>query len=339
MNLTEKDIRKMSKLEHDKPMAYAKTLKYDDMLKEGKSIAIVQIQYDYACNFHCSHCSVSDFRTQKKSTLNIHKLHDFALQADEYGLAHLALSGGEPLVFSNLEGIIEALIPEKFHLQMDTNGWFMDQTKALRLKKLGIDKIQLSLDGLDAEQHDAFRKHPGSHSRAVQSIRYILDAGLDLQIATVVDHERATSDELERFMVWCRTMGVPVSVVYAKPVGEWAGKFDKLCTSEDIKHVKKLLAEYGGYDHTTPQYGRELGCIAVKRMIAMTAFGDILPCPWMYFSLGNIFENDLKSILEKGMIYFKDYCPVCRVSESTKFQNEVLSKLPLKGLPKIEEVM
>lgn len=339
MNLTEKDIRKMSKLEQDKPLAYAKTLRYDDMLKERKSIAIVQIQYNYACNFHCSHCSVSEFRTEKKPTLNPHSLHNFALQADEYGLAHLALSGGEPLVFENLEGIIKSLMPEKFHLQMDTNGWFMDRTKALWLKKMGIDKIQLSLDGLDAEQHDTFRRRIGSHSRAVQSIRYVQDAGLDLQIATVVDHERAQSNELKCFLSWCRGMGAPVSVVYAKPVGEWASKFDKLCTHDDIKRVKELLSEFGGYDHTTVQYGRDLGCIAVKRMIAMTAFGDILPCPWMYFSLGNIFDTPLKNILEKGMRYFSDPCPVCRVSESIKFQNEVLSKLPMKGLPKIEEVM
>jgi MoaA/NifB/PqqE/SkfB family radical SAM enzyme len=326
-------------LQTEKPLAYAKIQKYNEMIEAGKSIAIIQLQYSYACNFHCSHCSILNFRTQSGRMLDVEKVKDISKQADEYGLAQWGLSGGEPLVFRELPELIEALMPDRFHIQMDTNGWLMTKQKAKFVKSLGVDKIQISIDGMDAELHDSFRRKPGSHARCIRAMEAVKEAGMQLQIATVVDHERANSEELERFFEFCQINGGAPSVVYAKPVGEWAGRTDVLCTQSDINHVKILLEKYGGYDHTTPQYGIDFGCLAVKRMISITGFGDVLPCPWMYFSLGNVFDEPLSDILDKGMRYFKDRSPVCRVSESKEFQKNVLSKLDGLSLPKIEEVM
>lgn len=323
----------------DKPLAYAKMQKFDDMLKEGRSIAIMQLQYSYACNFHCSHCSIAGFRkNQTKHTLTVEDVADIARQADDYGLAQWGLSGGEPLVFPELPRLIEAMMPDKFHIQLDTNGWLMTKATALWLKDYGIDKVQISLDGMDAEQHDSFRKMPGSHARAIKAMDYVRDAGMQLQIATVVDHERANSEELERFFEFCQQNGGAPSVVYAKPVGEWAGRFDLLCTADDIAKVKLLLAKYGGYDHTSIQHNRDLGCLAVKRMVSITAFGDVLPCPWMYTSLGNLYDEPLSDILSRGMRYFGERNPLCRMSEDREFATKYAGKMN-DSLPHISEVI
>lgn len=322
----------------DKPLAYAKMQKFDDMLKEGKSIAIMQLQYNYACNFHCSHCSIAGFRKQSGKTLDIDMVSSIAHQADQYGLAQFGISGGEPLVFPEFGDLLEALIPEKFHIQLDTNGWLMTREKAEWLKFRGVDKIQISMDSMDSLQHDMFRKAPGSFFRARQALQFCLDAGLSVQVATVVDHERANGWELEKFMQYIKSLGASISVVYAKPVGEWAGRFDLLCTADDIAKVKTLLAKYGGYDHTSIQHGRDLGCLAVKRMISITAFGDVLPCPWMYTSLGNLYDETLSDILSRGMKYFGERNPVCRMSEDREFATKYGSKMN-DSLPHISEVM
>jgi MoaA/NifB/PqqE/SkfB family radical SAM enzyme len=216
----------------------------------------------------------------------------------------------------------------------------MTPDKARKMKMLGIDKVQISIDGVDDVEHDAFRRRPGSHRRAMAAIDAVLGAGLAVQVATVVGHDRAQSPEFLEFMQIMHKRGAPVSVVYAKPVGEYAGRFDQMCTAEDIAHVKRLLKEYGGYDHTTPGYGRDLGCTAVKRIISITAFGDVLPCPWMYWSLGNVFDTPLADILDKGMRYFGERSPVCRLSESPEFNEKYTSKTyGLDYLPTVERVM
>ena len=335
MSLTPTEQASRERLRLEKPLAHDKIVNW----REDKSNAIIQLQYSYLCNMYCSHCSIAGFRKEDGKTLDVATVKRVMDEADAYGLATIAISGGEPLAFKELPELIAAIGPSRFHIQVDTNGWLATPEYMQELKSLGVDKVQISMDGVDSASHDMFRNKPGSHARCLTAIAASQAAGLQVQVATVVDHERANSEELVEFLRLVNSLGAAVSVVYAKPVGEWAGRTDLLCTKKDIAKVKKLLKQYGGYDHTTPSYGQNLGCIAVKRMIAITAFGDVLPCPWMYWSIGNVFETSLKQILDKGMSYFGEH-PVCRLSEDTVFNAKYTSKVKSDGpLQCIEDIM
>ena len=326
--LTPVESEKRNRLKINKPLVYDKVVKYNEKYKNGESIAIIQFQYDYACNFRCQHCSISDFRHNKKEarSFTISDARELARQADELGLGHIDITGGEPLVFPDLDQLIEAIDPSKFYIQVDTNGWLMTDEKAKHLKSIGVDKIQLSLDNFDANEHDNFRRKQGAHERALKSIDSIQKAGLSMQIATVVTHQRARSEEFIQFLEFAKHRGVAVSVVWPKPVGEWAGNFDVLVTPEDIAYVAGLRERYDVYDHLTPAYGLDIGCIAVKRMISITKFGDVMPCIWMYFSLGNFFKEPLKDILQRGMKYFGKHETKCLISEDKDFINKYVTK-------------
>ncbi len=339
--LTPQEEEKRGRLRLVKPDVYRKVIRYNEKLSKGESIAIIQLQYSYACPFHCSHCSVSTFRNIKgREKFNPERVKDLCVQADELGLAHLDLTGGDTLAFKELDQIIEAINPNKFYIQCDTNGWLMTGDKAKHLKDIGVDKIQLSIDSLNADEHDMFRNKKGSYKSAIWSIDYIKNAGLNLQIASVVTHQRVRTPELIRFLDYMKERNVSVSVVYPKLVGEWEGRYDLMITSEDIKYIHDLSERYDVYDHTSKKYGRDIGCIAVKRMISVNAYGDVMPCPWLYFSLGNVFTTPLKDILEKGMKYFGKPQSKCLVSESKEFNDKYISKTYNREVPvPIEEIM
>jgi MoaA/NifB/PqqE/SkfB family radical SAM enzyme len=339
--LTSGEIESRNRLKRSKPLVYDKVVKFDEKLKNGESIAIIQLQYNYICNFNCRHCSISDFRFKKKGrTLTLADVRNLSRQADELGLAHIDISGGEPLMFDDLEGLVEAIDPAKFYIQSDTNGWLMTDEKARLLKSIGVDKIQISLDSMSAEEHDAFRRRPGSHERAVRAIDSILNAGLKMHIATVVTHQRARSEEFVRFLEFAEGKGVAVSVVWPKPVGEWTGRYDILVTAEDMAYVAELGKRYHLYDHLTPAFGMDLGCLAVKRMISITQYGDVLPCIWMYFTLGNVLDEPLGDILKKGMQYFGRRESACLVSTDRAFIDKYVAKTYGRHLPApIEEIM
>jgi len=335
------EIEKRNKLKKEKPLVYEKVMKFDEKLKRGESIAIIQLQYSYLCNLNCQHCSVSDFKKKKNARiLTVDDVRELSRQADEIGLAHIDVTGGEPLLFRDMDQLIEAINPAKFYIQCDTNGWLMTDERAKHLKDIGIDKIQLSLDNLSAEEHDAFRRRPGSHERALRAIDSIQKAGLNMQIATVVTHQRLRSEEFIKFLEFAKSKEVTVSVCWPKPVGEWAGNFDVLITADDIAYLDGLRSKYNVYEHLTPAYGLNIGCLAVKRMISITQFGDVLPCPWMYFSLGNIFNEPLKDIVQRGMKYFGKHESKCLVSTDREFVNKYIAKTYGKELPvPIEEIM
>ena len=339
--LTYEEIDRVQALEDTKPLAAAKCAMYDQRLADGHSIALIQYQYNYRCNFRYPFCSVSDFGRQMHDRwLDIPKTKDIFDQAHDYGLAHMGISGGEPLTFPDFDDLVGAIGADRFHIQLDTNGWLMTLDNAKRAKALGIDKVQVSVEAHNEEEHDRSVGRKGSFVRCMEAIDNVRAAGLQLQVSTVVWHDRVASGDFAKFMKLMYTLDAPVSVIYAKPCGSFNNSMESLCNATDIKVVERLMKEYNGYTHTTPGYGRDIGCLAVKRSVSITSFGELLPCPWMYFSLGNVFDEPLGDLLDKGMLYFSKRSPVCRMSESKKFIRMYSEKIGMRtDLPTIEEVM
>jgi len=320
--LTSEERQKRARLKAEKPRVLEKILRYNEKIERGESIAILQFQYDYNCNFNCRHCCITRLRKPENNRFfTLDDVRDLSRQADEMGLAHIVITGGEPLIFPDLDELVEAIDPDKFYITSDTNGWFLDKHKARHLKSIGVDKIQLSLDSLSAAEHDDFRRKPGSHARALRAIDASLEAGLNIILATVVTKQRVRSQEFLDFLEFARKKEVGVFVTYAKPVGAWEGNFDVLITREDMRYVQDLEKEYNVFSHLTPAYGLDLGCIAVKRMVSITKYGDIMPCPYIHTSLGNFFSESLKEIIDRGLHirFFGQYVGTCLIAEDLDF--------------------
>lgn len=339
--LTPTEIKKRSRFRINKPLVYNKIIKYAEKFKNGESIAIIQLQYDYACNFHCQHCAVSSFRHKKNArAFTIDDVRELSRQADEMGLAHINISGGEPAVFPEIYEIIKAFNPEKFYMQCDSNGWFTTDERARHLKSIGLDRMQVSIDSLDSKAHDEFRCQLGSHSKTIQAIDSMQKAGLDVQIATVVTKQRLRTNEFIEFLEFAKSKKAPVSAVWPKPIGDWEGRFDGLIAQEDREYFRELTKQYDVYDHITSKYGIDSGCCAVKRIINITKWGDVLPCCYMYFSLGNFFKEPLKDIIARGMKYFKEHSNKCLMSEDMDFITKYVTKTYGREVPvPIEEII
>jgi MoaA/NifB/PqqE/SkfB family radical SAM enzyme len=327
--LNQSEIQKRNLLKVEKPYVYEKIMKYAQKLKKGESIAILQFQYDYTCNFHCQHCDITKLRDKNQERFfTISDVKELSRQADEMGLAHIVITGGEPLVFPDFDDIVKAIDPQKFYITSDTNGWFLDEKKAKHLKSIGVDKIQLSLDSLSVSEHDEFRRKTGSHERALRAIDASIGAGLNIILATVVTKQRIRSQEFVDFLEFAKKKGVGVFVTYAKPVGEWEGNFDVLISKDDMEYLRNLEKKYNVFTHLTPAYGLNLGCIAVKRMVSITKYGDVMPCPYIHVTLGNFFDEPLKDIIERGMKikYFSKFIDTCLIAEDRKFINDYMIK-------------
>lgn len=335
--LSSAEICKRNLLKTEKPYVYEKILKYAEKVERGESIAIIQFQYNYKCNFRCEHCSVKQFQGKNdKRSFTLNDVRELSRQADEMGLANIVITGGEPLVFKDFDALVEAIDPQKFYITSDTNGWLLDDEKAKHLKNIGVDKIQLSLDSLDPQEHDSFRHAPGSHQRALKAIDAALNAGLNIILSTVVTHQRIRSSEFIEYLEFAKSKGIGTFVTYAKPVGAWEGNFDALVDKADMDYMRELEKKYNVFTHLTPSYGMDLGCIAVKRMISVTQYGDVMPCPYIHVSLGNIFNEPLKDIIERGMKikWFGKHINTCLIAESRPFINKyIVERVYGKPLP------
>jgi len=320
--LTSAETKKRNSLKDKKPYVFEKMQRFEEKLKRGESIAIIQMQYNYACNFHCTHCSIKRFRgVNSNHSMNPDDVRELARQADELGLARFVITGGEPLVFPDFDEVVAAIDPQKFYINVDTNGWFLDEERAKHLMDIGVDRVQLSIDSLEEEGHDTFRAHDGSYERTMRAVDACQKVGLDLFIQTVVTKQRLHSDEFIKFVEYFNGRGIKVFVSFAKPVGAWEGQYDIMIDDADLKYFNTLEKKYDLCSHLTPGYGLEMGCIAVKGMFSITQYGDVLPCPYIHISIGNIFNEPLKDIIERGysIKYFGEHIDCCTIAQDKDF--------------------
>ena len=324
------EASKRSLLSKEKPYVYEKILKFDEKVRKGESIAIIQLQYNYACNMTCRHCSIAGLQSQKNGSrrkMTPAAVKELARQADELGLARFEINGGEPFVNKDYDEIVKAIDPQKFYINSVTNGWLLDDDRARHLKAIGVDRIQVSVDSLNAEEHDQFRQRKGAHARALRAVEASRKAGMAVFVSTVITKQRLYSAELMEFVKYFNDKDIGVFMTFAKPVGAWQGKYDMLVDPEDLAYVKELETKHKIFSHLTPAYGLDLGCTAVKGMVCVTQYGDVMPCQYIFVSLGNIFDQPFREIIQKGLDikWFGEHKGVCLIANDRHFIDKYIA--------------
>jgi len=338
MQLTQKEQIRQNKLATEKPYVYDKVKKFPEKLANGESIAIIQLQYNYACNMTCQHCSVHSIQQQgirqNRRRLTPLDVANIAEQADKMGLARFEINGGEPFVCKDYDEVVKAIDPQKFYINSVTNAWFLDLAKAKHLKEIGVDRIQIGLDSLNEKEHDLFRNKPGAHARALSAVDNCLTANLDVFVTTVVTKQRLYSQEFMDFINYFNDKGVGVFMTYAKPVGSWENNFDILVDKKDLEYATSLESKHNIFSHLTAGYGHEGGCLANRCLIAITPYGDVLPCQYIFISIGNIFNEPLETIIDRGLKLKPFHTSSCPIAEDRNFIDKyIVKKVYNKTLP------
>jgi len=263
-------------------------------------------------------------------------------EADEYGIFRFVLTGGEALLDKNLDQLIEALDPKKHLVILDTNGWTFDENKAKWFADLGGYKAQISLDSFIEAEHDAFRRKKGSYKRVMRALKAAKDTGLELLISTCIVRDRVFSQEFEDLCKYCKAEDIPLYVTLAKPVGTAREQDDWVCTKRDVDQLKLLEAKYNIFTHMSPSYGQPGRCITVKGINTVNHDGELVPCPYMDLSIGNIVKESLAHVLDRGMRNkwlgpYRDECIIGEHKEFIRFHNKAvedyLSISPLLPVP------
>ena len=335
---SEKQIEqaKREKLQREKPLAFEKIMKIEDRYRQGIATPIIDIAYSYACNLKCDHCSASRFKKQGARKLTPRDMRALSDAADDLGLCQFNISGGEPLIFPDLDEVIAALQPDKFHLSMSTNGHFLTRDMARHLKAAGLDKVKISLDDFDAEQHEANRHNPGAYAKAIDAMSIAKEAGLSVVVQTVVSHQSCQTPQLERMARFAEENGYTVDVLIARAVGSWEGRHDVLIDQDDAAYIRAVHDEHPVVHRDTfPSYGMDKGCGCVDSTIHITQYGDVLPCVYVHIGLGNIFEESLADIIARGQSVrcFSEHNSLCLSGEDREFIEKYMTKFYGKPLP------
>ncbi|HSO43926.1 MAG TPA: GTP 3',8-cyclase MoaA, partial [Rhodoferax sp.] len=126
----------------------------------GRSLRDLRISVTDRCNFRCNYCMPKEiFGTdypylKHTDLLSFEEITRMARVFVAHGVQKIRLTGGEPLLRKNLEHLVEQLAalrtPEgqPLDLTLTTNGSLLAR-KARALKDAGLQRVTVSLDGLD----------------------------------------------------------------------------------------------------------------------------------------------------------------------------------------------
>ncbi len=335
--ITKKEIEntKREKLRREKPQVYEKIIKLADKEKRGEPTCRIDIGYNYACNLSCQHCMANKFQKKTRS-LTVADMRNIAEQADALGWCQFNISGGEPLILKDFDEVLAALMPEKFHIGISTNGYFLTLEKARHLKEIGLDKVMISLDSIDPDLHNANRASKEGYEKAISAIWNAKAGGLDTIIQHVVSHQNAQSENTVNLARFAQENGFSLDLVIAKAIGQWEGKHEVLIDRDDAAFLHKLNQEYPAARRDVfPSYGMKGGCGALNKCFHITQYGDVLICVFMHISIGNVFEDSLETIVARGnrIKYVRNFSPLCLSGEDRNFIDKYMTRFYGKPLP------
>lgn len=139
-----------------------------------------------ACNMNCLHC-YENAGIKDNNELTPQQVHQGIDILADAGVTVLAFSGGEPTIHPNIQEFIKHAHDRGMYVAIATNGYTLANKYVVRkLKEAGLGFVQISLDGLNQNTHDSFRRVHGAWEHAVKAIKNSVEEGLFVEVATTV---------------------------------------------------------------------------------------------------------------------------------------------------------
>jgi len=285
------------------------------------SLRFMDVALSYSCNFSCLHCSAEALKKKGAQPLTLPEYERVARDAMSAGVIVFHFTGGEPVMHPRLFEIISAFCPRENIISIQTNGWLIDDTFIARYIDAGGDILCVSLDSVTPQAHDAFRQQPGSWHKAVGAIRLAKSRGLRVLISYTLTHSNIRSEDFTNMIGLSKELCAVLSLNLAVPAGKWKGNRDLLISADDRLFLNALLARHTHVRTDFESNWHVRGCPAFKEKCYLSPYGDVLPCPFIHISFGNIRAASLPDIRAVAMRhpYFQKYHPVCIAAEDTYF--------------------
>jgi len=154
--------------------------------KPPPQLRMVAWELTRGCNLACVHCRASAERGPYPGELTTEECFRVMDGIAFISKPVIILTGGEPLLRTDIFDLTRYGSNKGFRMVMATNGTLITRENARKMKASGIQRISVSLDGPDAETHDSFRKVKGAFEGSLRGIEIARWADLPFQINTTI---------------------------------------------------------------------------------------------------------------------------------------------------------
>jgi cyclic pyranopterin phosphate synthase len=231
----------------------------------ARAITYLRVSVTDRCDFRCVYCMAEHMTfLPKADLLTLEELDRLCSAFVAKGVRKLRLTGGEPLVRRGIMTLVSSLSRHLKtgaldELTLTTNGSQLVKY-AGELKAHGIERINVSLDTLDADKFRAITRW-GELDKVVAGIDAAQAAGLQVKINAVA-LKGVNEDELADLVAWAHGRGMDITLIEVMPLGDIGA--ERLAQYLPLSIVRARLAERLSFDDIDYQTGGPARYVRVR---------------------------------------------------------------------------
>ena len=292
----------------------------------------------HRCPLGCPYCSNPIDLARASTELDTKTWNSVMNEAAALGIAHVHLSGGEPLIRNDLAEITNTAHLAGLYTNLITSAVGLSDQRLTELRAAGLDHVQISFQGTSPEKTDVVAHFKGAYKAKIEAARLVVEEGLALTVNAVI--HRGNVDDVSAFIDLAEELGAGRLEIAHTQYHGWAIANRSLLmpTHEQYLETRKIVDEARTrlegtlvIDHVMPDYfaDRPKACMGGwgRQVIVVTPDGRALPChaaatiPGLVFDnvkkkpLGTIWENSDAFNRFRGTEWMPEPCKGCDRAE------------------------
>jgi radical SAM protein len=188
-----------------------------------------------ACDLACVHCRASAQPERHPLELSTDEGKELIDQIAAMNVPVFVLTGGDPIKRPDLFELIGHARSRGVRVSLTPSATPLLTKEVIgRLKEAGLARLAVSLDGANAETHDAFRGMTGSYERTINAIHWANEIGLPVQVNTTFS--RRNIEQIDAIVELMESLKITLwSVFFLVPTGR--GKLNDLLSADEFEQV------------------------------------------------------------------------------------------------------
>ncbi len=305
---------------------------FNALLRKPNTLRSLEIAVTYRCNSACKQCSCRlsfDSRKEKDEKLSVEEIKRAVDEAVKLGAFQFAINGGEPMleeerVFTLVDYIHNH---HKRYVHLCSNGSLLNEQKIVKLSRLGLDSIEFGFDSFFSEVHDANRIK-GNFHHILHLINLCKKYKIRVILNTILTNDKVGSDDIVLTYKLAEKLGCLLQITPCCLTGAFRGKLELMLSDEAKIYFHWLLSR--SWNNRSDLYSSltSIKCPAAREKIGIQPYGDVVSCPLIQITYGNIRQHSLAEIRQEMMknpFYRLKKSQGCLPSMSKEFINKYLT--------------
>ena len=275
---------------------------YEELYQAGFMYSF-HLDLTQKCNFRCKHC-YHPFDSYTKDDISFSEIEELFKKLDKLGVFKLVLSGGEPLMRSDIWNILELTKEYSFIVEIYSNGFLVDEDVVKRLKQYPVALLSFSYYG-NEESTQKITNSTKAYNHLMRAIELCKENQIIFELKYIILKENI--DCITQSREFCKENSLPLSFELCI-TPKIDGTNDNLSSKITEEEYVKVILENRDimlYPPKNNNVNSDVECNAGRYSLYCDFSGELFPCVSWRKSLGRIsdIENIWKNTWEEKHLH------------------------------------